>query len=283
MKILVTGINGFTGHYLKNELEAYGHSVVGLTADLLDAGRLEAEVHEVMPDAVVHLAGIAFVGHGNPNDFYQVNLLGSRNLLAALTTLKVSPKCVLLASSANVYGNAKVSHITEETPVNPLNDYAVSKLAMEYMAHIWSSKLPIVVARPFNYTGVGQSSSFLLPKIIDHFRHKVPVIELGNLDVARDFSDVRVVAQIYRRLLETPSAVGEVFNVCSGLAYTLDEVLAMVTELSGHSIEVRVNPAFLRNNEVKVLLGSKKKLQKYINYIHDIPLKDTLCWMLESL
>lgn len=283
MKVLITGLTGFTGQYLKLELESCGHTVIGLNANLLDLTALEHEICQIEPDAVIHLAGIAFVGHGNPNDFYHVNLLGSRNLLAALATLKVLPKCVLLASSANVYGNTKVSCITEETPVNPLNDYAVSKLAMEYMAHIWSSKLPIVIARPFNYTGVGQSSSFLLPKVIDHFHQKAPVIELGNLDVARDFSDVRVVAQIYRRLLETPSAVGEVFNICSGVAYTLNEVLAMATELSGHSIEVRVNPVFVRNNEVKVLLGSKKKLQKYINYIHDIPLKDTLCWMLESL
>lgn len=281
MRVLVTGLSGFTGRYLKAELEAHGHSVIGLRSNLLDLPALRTEVDQANPDAVVHLAGIAFVGHGEPNDFYHVNLLGSRNLLSALAESDARPKCVLLASSANVYGNAQIEVITEETSPNPANDYAVSKLAMEHMARLWLDKLPIVVARPFNYTGVGQSEQFLLPKIAAHFKRRAPRIELGNLDVARDFSDVRVVAQCYRRLIERPPARGQVFNVCSGNATSLDEVLAILRELTGHSIEVCVNPAFVRVQDVKRLLGSRARLESSIGPINDIPLADTLRWMLK--
>lgn len=282
MKILVTGLRGFTGPYLKNQLEANGHTVVGLTSNLLDASALNAELQALRPDAVVHLAGIAFVGHGDPNAFYQVNLLGSRNLLSALAGCSPAPKCVLLASSANIYGNANVETITEETPANPANDYAVSKLAMEHMARLWMDKLPIVIARPFNYTGVGQDQSFLLPKIVSHFKRRCTSIELGNLDVSRDFSDVRVLVDCYSRLLECPDAVGGTFNVCSGRAVSLTEVIATMQQLAGYTIDVRVNPAFVRSNEVKILLGSRVKLESVIGPVRDIPLEQTLNWMLNA-
>lgn len=195
MKVLITGQNGFTGRYLHAELAAHGHDVVGLQSDLTDATGLAEEMQRVQPDWVAHLAGIAFVGHGEANDFYRVNLMGTRNLLAALAGCGRRPACVLLASSANVYGNSTAGVLREDAPPNPANDYAVSKLAMEHMARLWLDRLPIVIARPFNYTGVGQSESFLLPKIVAHFKRRAEMIELGNLDVWRDFSDVRAVVQ----------------------------------------------------------------------------------------
>ena len=111
------------------------------------------------------------------------------------------------------------------TPPAPANDYAVSKLAMEYLAKTYSVRLPLIICRPFNYTGVGQAEAFLLPKIVAHVRKGATEIELGNLDVARDFSDVRDVSSIYARLIQTPAAVGATLNICSGKAYTLREVL----------------------------------------------------------
>ena len=126
--------------------------------------------------------------------------------------------------------------LDETTPPAPSNDYAVSKLAMEYMARLYESRLPIVITRPFNTIGVGQSDSFLIPKIISHTRKRATLIELGNLDVARDFSDVRIVVQLYQRLLDTPAAVGQTFNVCSGKAWTLNEVLAKVREKNSPAV-----------------------------------------------
>lgn len=289
--VLITGINGFTGRYLAEELETHGWRAFGIGmgaatdharvhhVDLLDADGLKRAVAETQPDAVIHLAAIALVDHGNVNEFYQVNLIGTRNLLAALASNSKRPGCVILASSANVYGNSVGGSLDEQAQPNPANDYAVSKLAMEHMARLWRDRLPIVIVRPFNYTGVGQSEAFLLPKIVAHFRRRAPTVELGNLDVHRDFSDVRSVAKAYRRLLEECPA-GETFNVSSGQTHSLHEVISMAEEITGHSIQVRVNPAFVRANEVKVLCGDSSKLQALIGDWGNRPLRETLRWML---
>ena len=274
-------------------LEARGYEVFGLAqanpagesnvvaVDLCDPDGMKAAVARLQPDVVVHLAAIAFVAHGDVQGIYRTNVAGSRNLMAALAASPRKPTAVLLASSANVYGNTTEGVIDETVPPAPANDYAVSKLAMEFMAALWHAQLPVTIARPFNYTGVGQAPEFLLPKIVDHFRRKAPVLELGNLDVERDFSDVRMVADAYARLLEAgrPKAT---FNVCSGQGYTLREVLAMATELTGHTPDIRVNPAFVRANEVKKLVGSKAALEAAIGPVTPIPLRETLRWMLDS-
>lgn len=156
-----------------------------------------------------------------------------------------------------------LSVLSEAAPLNPANDYAVSKVAMEYMAKQWLPKLPVVVARPFNYSGVGQSENFLLPKIISHFRRQANEIELGNLDVWRDFSDIHAVANAYRRLLET-CPTGEVINVCSDTTHSLREVIAMAEEITGYGIAVKVNPAFVRANEARSLCGEPSRLRSII-------------------
>ncbi|WET42748.1 GDP-mannose 4,6-dehydratase [Citrobacter enshiensis] len=132
----------------------------------------------------------------------------------------------MLASSANVYGNGTAGKLSESTVVNPANDYAVSKLAMEYMSHLWMDKLPIFITRPFNYTGVGQTDNFLLPKIVKHFKAKSPTIELGNIDVWRDFTDVRALSKAYVKLLHA-KPFGEVINICSGRTYSLRKVIEL--------------------------------------------------------
>ncbi|MET3550417.1 nucleoside-diphosphate-sugar epimerase [Burkholderia sp. 567] len=235
----------------------------------------------MQPDIVAHLAAVSFVAHGDADAIYRTNVVGSRNLLEALANLENRPRAVLLASSANIYGNAAVEIIDESIEPNPANDYAVSKLAMEYMARLWRDKLPIVIARPFNYTGVGQSPQFLLPKIVGHFQRGERVIELGNIDVERDFSDVRRVADAYRRLLEL-SPAGGVFNVCSGRAVSLKAVISMMERIAGYAIEVRVNPAFVRANDVRRLQGNDARLQAAIGPLEDIPLENTLRWMFEE-
>jgi nucleoside-diphosphate-sugar epimerase len=295
-KALITGIQGFTGRYMAAELVQAGYDVFGLVhgdhsieipgvkavivCDLNDKAMLERTIDSIKPEIVIHLAAIAFVAHGNADAIYQTNLLGTRNLLEALSQLTIKPNSVLLASSANVYGNTKGGVLDEESLTNPANDYAVSKLAMEYLAKLYQRRLPIIIVRPFNYTGVYQSEDFLLPKIVSHVRRRVPVIELGNINVARDFSDVRVVVKYYRRLLENSDAIGETFNVCSETAYTLHEVLFMAQSISGHMLDIQINPNFVRENEVPILVGSKAKLVSLVGEINMIKLNDTLCWMI---
>jgi nucleoside-diphosphate-sugar epimerase len=296
-RTLVTGVAGFTGQYLSRLLAELGHEVHGLVhandtkpapgvahahqSDLADLQSLERIIGKVRPDHVVHLAAVSFVAHGDVEEMYRTNVFGTRQLLEALSRA-ASPTSVLIASSANIYGNSREGVLDETVPPSPANDYGVSKVATEYVARLYSSRLPIVVTRPFNYTGKGQSESFLLPKIVAHARRKAPFIELGNLDVARDFSDVRTVAETYVKLLSSPGAVGDTFNVCSGRAVSLRSVLEIVSRLSGHSMEVKVNPEFVRTNEVRSLCGSSAKLQGVIGALDSISLEQTLSWMLQD-
>lgn len=288
-RALLTGRSGFTGHYVARELQQAGYEVIGLSnhenaaeagsirADLLDREAVMRAVTQAQPDVVLHLAAIAFVAHGDVDEMYRVNVVGTRNLLEALARSPKAPQVVVIASSANIYGNAEVEPITEDTPPAPANDYAVSKLAMEYMAKLWMDRLPIVITRPFNYTGVGQPEKFLLPKIVNHFKRKARVIELGNTQVIRDFSDVRDVAQTYLRLVEL-KPVGQVVNICSGTGYSLKGVLGMLEALAGYRIEVRVNPEFVRAGEVHKLIGSRSRLDQMTGAGRR-PIEETLSWM----
>jgi nucleoside-diphosphate-sugar epimerase len=300
---LITGIAGFTGRYLAQDLLARGYRIAGLDrtagepvvdalpaaterlavyrCDLLDRAGLIRTVRLVAPDVVVNLAAISFVAHGDAEAIYRINVAGARNLLEALSSLQKKPSAVLLASSANIYGNSTVSPIDESVPPNPANDYAVSKLAMEYMARLWMDRLPIIIVRPFNYTGVGQAPRFLLPKIVGHFRRGEKVIELGNLDVERDFSDVRFVSRAYCELLQKAPA-GQIFNVCSGNVHSLKRILAMMAKIARYEIEVRVNPVFVRDHEVKRLAGSPKKLAAGVGALPSISLEETLRWMYDK-
>lgn len=292
-RALLTGRNGFTGHYVAAELEAAGYEVVGLgerqgpagnrsiTANLLDRAAVRAAVAAVEPDVVLHLAAISFVAHDDVDEIYRVNVMGTRNLLGALSELVRKPQIVVLASSANIYGNADVDPITEDTPPAPANDYAVSKLAMEYMARLWMDKLPIVITRPFNYTGVGQSEQFLIPKIVSHFRRRADVIELGNTEVERDFGDVRDVARVYRNILET-KPVGRVINICTGIGVSISGIISILENLTNHHIVARTNQAYVRANDIIRLVGSNSQLISIMGDSRWMGMEKTLAWMLKE-
>ncbi|MDR3482505.1 MAG: GDP-mannose 4,6-dehydratase [Burkholderiaceae bacterium] len=287
-RVLLTGAGGFTGGYVKTELERAGFRVAGavfgaalhgdqVSLDIASLDACRRVIEQVRPDYLVHLAGVSFVEHAAAVEFYRVNVIGTLNLLQALADVELTPRQVLIASSANVYGNAAGS-LDESQPPQPVNHYAASKLAMEHLVKTWCERLPIVIARPFNYTGVGQDERFLAPKIVAHFKARAASIELGNLDIERDFSDVRMVARAYRRLLQTDCA-GETFNICSGQPYSLRSIVETMEEIAGYRIAVRVNPAFVRASDVKSLVGSAEKLRARIGDLQLIPLRETLLWM----
>jgi nucleoside-diphosphate-sugar epimerase len=295
-RTLITGITGFTGPYVADLLIKRGHAVFGVAhggarsvidgvdkiyhADITKPDEIWAVVDEVRPSHVVHLAAISFVAHSDIEEMYRSNVVGTRLLLEALSKLSDRPCSVLLSSSANVYGNAREGILDENMNPAPANDYGVSKLAMEFVAKIYEDSLPLIVVRPFNYTGRGQGIDFVIPKIVAHARERAASIKLGDLDVKRDFSDVRAVADAYVRLLENPSAIGRTFNVCSGQAHSLRDVIELVEELSGHRMTIEVNPAYFRENEVKTLYGSNALLTDCIGPLNVLPLIDTLRWML---
>ncbi len=285
MKILLTGANGFTGRPFTQLAVAAGHTVESLQSDLTHPVALQQQVLASAPDAVVHLAAISFVGHADDNAFYAVNVIGMTNLLAALVQLPKRPHRVLLASSANIYGNCTQSPIAEDQPPAPVNHYAMSKLAMEHMARTYADRLPLVITRPFNYTGPGQDVNFVIPKLVEHFAQRAPSIALGNLDVEREFNDAQMVCGAYLQLLQH-GVPGEVYNVCSGQPYTLQHVINTLVRITGHQIKVQVNPAFVRANEVHCLCGSPAKLQALLTRhgctLDNPPLEDTLRRMLSA-
>lgn len=290
--VLVTGADGFTGHYMVQLLQNKGFKVIGLgmqpteadetlICNITNAVAVKEAVVKAQPNWVVHLAAVSFVAHGDVNAMYEVNVIGTRNLLSALADLDKLPESVLLASSATIYGNRNEHELEETSPLLPANDYGVSKLAMEFAARLWMDRLPITIVRPFNYTGFGQDVKFLIPKIVDHFVRRECYIELGNINVEREFSDVRVVCQQYMMLLEASSA-GETFNICAGEAYSLIEILTIMSGIAGYEIDVRINPAFVRSNEIKRLVGSNKKLHSSIGEQVYPSIKETLNWMYDE-
>ena len=262
-----------------------GFELIGLQSDITDLIALEKEVLKVAPDAVIHCAGISFVASKDQEAFYRVHALGTSNLLTALAHLPQKPKKVLLASSATVYGNAVLTPTPEDYPLKPMDHYAMSKVAMEEMAKTFFDQLPIIIARPFNYTGVGQHDNFLIPKLIRHFAQKAPAIELGNLLVEREFNDVATICEAYLALLEYGHA-GEIYNVGTGQVRSLASVVDTLVKLTQHPMKISVNPDFVRANEVRRMCGSPQKLMDLLcqhNLKLQIPsLEETLQKMLDE-
>lgn len=281
MRLLLTGADGFTGKHIADAAIASGYEVIPLKADITNFSLLEQEIHASMPTHVIHLAAISDVNDSHQEDYYRVNLFGTLSLLKALQGLEKIPEKVILASSANVYGANSGKLIKEVKEAKPVNQYAMSKLAMEYMSILHAEKLPILFTRPFNYTGVGQDNRFVIPKIVEHFSKGAIQIELGNLEVEREYNDVRNVAKVYLDLLEM-GLVGEVYNIASGRTYSLGGVIEVLKVMTGKAIEIKVNPLFVRKNEIPILSGDPSKLESCIGRIQWRDLHNTLDWMLNN-
>jgi len=283
---LVTGAAGFTGRYVVEALQRRGYDVTGIglgaasgsnwiACDLTNPSETSDSLRAINPHVVIHLAGLAFVGQGNPEDFYRVNVLGTLNLLEALAQGDRTPSKVLIASSANVYGNISGRELSEDVCPAPVNHYAASKLAMEHLVRTWFDRLPIIITRPFNYTGPGQDERFVVPKIVSHYKRRASTIQLGDISVERDFSDVADVVEAYMRLLES-DASSEVVNICSGKTISVAAIIAQMDNLAGYEIKVEIQKHLLRKNDISRLVGSNQKLRRLTGFVPSQPLRQTL-------
>ena len=282
-RVLVTGLSGFTGTYLTPLLQQRGYEVVRASEpdfDLLREDSIATLVQATQPEYVIHLAAISFVAHQDATAVYAVNTVGTTSLLSALERVAPRLRKVVLASTSQVYGNATEDPITESTLPAPISHYACSKLAMEFMAHSFFDRLPILITRPFNYIGRGQAAQFLIPKLVDHFRRKAPVIELGNMDVERDFLDVRSVADAYVRLLESPLQ-SQAVNISSGVGRSLASILEDLSRITDHRPATKVNASFVRRNEIRRMVGSSHRLIQAIGPLRYSDFEATLRWMLQ--
>lgn len=290
-KVLVTGLDSFTGHYIHNALTDDGYDVFGFCrknlknaknitiGELSNTESIRASVMEVRPDYVIHLAAVSSVQHDDKLDIYRTNVMGTLNLLEAIKSSGLEVEQVVVASSANIYGNKSEGMIEENHPAKPVNEYAASKAAMELAVKPYGFHLPITIVRPFNYTGVLQSNSFLIPKIVSHFAGRKTVLELGNTDISRDFSDVRDIASYYSSLLGNEKSVGKTINFCSGESLSLDQVLSYLSEIANFSPEIKINPAFVRENDVKALWGDNTLLTETTGKTRRFTFIETLQWM----
>lgn len=276
--VLITGGSGFTGKHLFRCLSDAGYKVFNLKANLLDREKVLQEVQDLRPNFVVHLAAISFAAHDIAEEIYGANVVGSINLLDGLKNISADIQNVILASSAAVYGNSVGGALSEDICPKPINHYGCSKLSMECLAQEYSEALNITLARPFNYTGKGHDSKFVIPKIVGAFKRNARQIELGNINVAREFNDVRDVCTIYRKMMESDDLAG-VVNVCSGRKVYLRNVIEILEDISGRRIEVLTNPDFVRKNEIDVLIGDPDLFNKSVDFHWAYSLEDTLRWM----
>lgn len=294
VKALITGVNGFVGRYLLAELFENGYDVTGIdiagacSVDLLDAQAVKTVIAAEKPDAVFHLAGISSVGMSweQPQATVDVNVIGTLNLLEALREQGGEPR-VLIVGSSDEYGKVKPEDcpIKETLPVRPINPYAISKLAQEQFALLYAKAygMRIILTRSFNHTGPGQRQGFVVPdfcsRIVEIERGANRDMGVGNLSARRDFSDVRDVVHAYRLLLEKGRS-GEIYNVGSGMAYEVGEILTRLASMSEVNVNIFMDKAKVRPVELPLIMGDISKLKKDTGFepVHNIAdtLKNTL-------
>ena len=318
MKVLVTGADGFVGQHLVAALLGRGHEVVGgirgpdptlTTLSATDAGRVRwldfdlrdrrsvsGMVADARPDAVAHLAGLSSVSESwrDPEGAFEVNAMGSLRLMDALNDLPAPPRPrpILLVSSGEVYGVSGTdgAPLTEDTPPRPVTPYGASKTAQEMIASVLARDgraVRLVQTRSFQQVGPGQRPTFVT---VDWARQlldiregtREPVLRVGNLDVRRDFLDVRDAAAAYVALLEAGDATG-VFNVCSGRSCSLRQLLQLLQAATGTEAEIRVDPERLRPADIPCLVGSPRRLMDATGWAPARTLEDAIGALVDSL
>lgn len=305
-RVLVTGAAGFAGSHLLDLLAADGLPVVAwrrpgealpappigagctwMEVDILDRAAVERAVRDAAPSVVYHLAGAAHVGHSWSDSAatLAVNVLGTVHVLSALAARPAPPRA-LVSGSALVYRQQDRA-IAEDDPLGPASPYGVSKLAQELTAvHAWRELgLPVVITRSFNHIGPRQSPSFSSAS----FARQIALAEagrapaelrVGNLEPRRDLTDVRDIVSAYR-LLAARGRPGRVYNVCSGRAVRVGDVLDGLVAQARVPIAIRVDETLLRPHDAPLVLGNPGRLHEDTGWEPRVPLARTLCDLLE--
>jgi len=291
MKLLVTGSDGFVGSVLKRFRPCVPLADENGHVDVRDAKRIGRAVIRIEPDAVIHLAAQSFVpeSFAHPRETYDINFLGTLNLLEALKASGFKGR-FLYVGSGDSYGIVAPNDlpIDEAHPLRPRNPYAVSKAAAEALCYQWSQAgvFEIVMTRSFNHIGPGQSDRF----VVSNFARQVaeivkatrePVIRTGDIDVTRDFTDVRDVMDAYLLLLERGKS-GEVYNVCSGVEQSVRDLLMRLLRLAGIDPKVEVDRERLRRSEQQRICGSPRKLERDTGWTRHYALDTSLADILSD-
>lgn len=273
-RVIVTGANGFIGNYVTKELVKNGAEVLAMNgkgldvknndvkncvADILNIDEVRAAFKDFNPDCILHLAAIAAPTFGNIAMLYDINVHGSENILEAAKEVCSEGTRVVLTSTAGVYGNSGKDFISEDTEYNPQNHYSYSKMIMEYISKNYRDILDIKIIRPFNMIGTGQTTKFLVPKLVEAFVTKQQVLKVGNLETQRDYVDVEFASKIFAKFATEENLKYNVLNICAGSAVKGSEITDILAELTGYSPKIEVNPEFLRKNEIMRMVGDPTK------------------------
>lgn len=309
MRVLITGAGGFVGNHLAAHLgqTQANARLIGTTLfeietvhpavsenrriDLKDYAQTRGLLDDCRPDAIYHLAAQAFVPRSfeAPWETLENNILSQLNVIRACLELKQRPR-ILIVSSAEIYGEVTAGQLPldEDCAIRPTNPYSVSKVAQDMLGlqYYLSHDLPIMRARPFNHIGPGQNGRFVAPAFAMQIAgieegQREAVINVGNLTAKRDFTDVRDIVRAYRLIIEK-GRPGEAYNVASGLAYSIGQLLDILLGLSQREIKVRVDPARLRPVDVPEIRGDAGKLRRDTGWRPSLSFEETLRDVLED-
>lgn len=294
MKALITGIGGFVGPHLADNLLKNEYSVFGIdrkasevngckcfACDITDEKAVENIISEVKPDVIFHLAGQSSVekSYKEPELTFKINVEGTNNIFAALINCNIKPK-VLIISSADVYGAPESMPINEDAELSPKSPYARSRVEQEEISLRCNEEygIPIVVSRSFSHTGPGQQENFVCPNFAKQVvlvkRGKQSVIKVGNIEVKRDFTDVRDMVEAYR-ILSEKGIPGEIYNAGSGKSVSLRHVLETLFTEAGVKPEIEQEPSRVRKNDAIEIQADISKL-KALGWEPKIPFEQTL-------
>ena len=286
MRAFITGGGGFVGKWLAAHLREQGDDVVAvdLEVDVADQAAIAGAMSAAAPDAVYHLAALTHVGQSweSPSAVLSVNVLGTACVLAAARAL-AAPPVVLVVSSAEVYGIVGEGDLPldESAAVAPVSPYAASKAAAEQVAlQAWRGYgQPVIVVRPFNHVGPGQSRTFavsaLASRIAQAERDGTKTLSVGTLSARRDFTDVRDVVRVYRRLAEVGEP-GTTYNVCSGVDVSMADIAGRLLALAGADLKLVTDPQLVRPVDLPALRGNPARVRAATSWRPEIGLETTL-------
>jgi GDP-4-dehydro-6-deoxy-D-mannose reductase len=306
-KFLITGASGFVGRYFLDYLEnnqirsqvlgvdlsglapelSYLHVNLSLKqADLLSGHEIERWLFEFQPDYVLHLAAYSSVAFSwkEPVLSFQNNMNVFLNLVETIRRLRLKTR-ILSVGSSESYGNINQEHLPliEESPLDPVSPYAVARVSQEMLSKVYAEAygVDLVMTRSFNHIGPGQKDVFVVPSFARQIAEVKKqgggegILRTGDLEIVRDFLDVRDVVRAYYLLL-TQGQKGRVYNVCSGNGVVLRDVVAHLADLAGVEIRTELNPAFVRPSDNRIIVGSSRRLREELGWTPGFTLRQSL-------
>lgn len=292
MKVLISGSAGFVGGHLRQLLKDEGIQVFEFNLrngqDIRNYELVRNTIDAIRPNYIFHLAGQAFVPESltNPTRAFEVNTLGSLNVLEAVRQLGVKTK-VMLCGTSEEYGGAMNGDglVTEDTPLEPTSPYAISKMAMDYLGQMYAKVygLEVVVTRAFNHAGAGRgemyAESAFAKQIVECELGRRKVVEHGNLETIRNYTDVRDIVRAYRLAIDLPP---DVYNICSDNSITMQELMDLLIKNAKVPIKTKVNPALYRAGDFSFKTPSCEKFKKLTNWSTTHSLEETMQAVLQG-